>query len=57
MEPLSIAIYIFIGILVSLFIDMVSLSIGGLGLTNWHRSLWILCWPLVVLYLWLLDDE
>jgi len=57
MEPLSIAIYIFIGILVSLFIDLVSLSVGGLGLTNWHRSLWILCWPFVVLYLWLSDDE
>jgi hypothetical protein len=57
MELQFIASYLMIGMLVSLFIDLVSWVSGGLGVTNWHRVAWILFWPAVIFYLWMYDNE
>lgn len=46
-----------VGVLVSLFIDLVSWASGGLGITNWHRLAWLFLWPAVILYLWTGDDD
>jgi len=58
MDPAQVIIgYLFIGCLVSLFIDVVAMISGGLGLNNFHRLLWVIGWPVVLYILFFTGNE
>jgi len=45
------------GVLVSLFIDVILLMVKLTPLTNWQKSFAILLWPIILLNLYLNDND
>jgi hypothetical protein len=45
------------GVLVSLFIDVILLMAKLTPLTNWQKSFAILLWPIILLNLYLNDND
>jgi hypothetical protein len=57
MDPIYTAAYIMTGVLVSLFIDVILLMAKLTPLTNWQKSFAILLWPIILLNLYLNDND
>jgi hypothetical protein len=57
MDPIYTAAYIMTGVLVSLFIDVILLMVKLTPLTNWQKSFAILLWPIILLNLYLNDND
>jgi hypothetical protein len=57
MDPIYTAAYIMTGVLVSLFIDVILLMFKLTPLTNWQKSFAILLWPIILLNLYLNDED
>jgi hypothetical protein len=57
MDPIYTAAYILTGILVSLFIDAILWAGKLTPLTNWQKSFAILLWPIILLNLYLNDND
>jgi len=57
MELVYAAAYLLAGVMISLFIDGILLMIKQSPLLNWHRSFVILFWPLIILSMYLNDED